>query len=184
MAEINTSDGGNKKHKGGARSKKMSTKVDLTPMVDLAFLLITFFMLTTTLNKPNAMEMNMPKKTNEEERAKVNEELILNLILDKDDKVWSYEGMTAAGLEQTQFSNEDGVRDVIYKKQNKLLKTYGSKDTMICLIKSTDEAKFKNMVNALDEMDITKVKKFAVQDVQPLEIEAIKNGGNANTVKK
>lgn len=181
MAEINTSEGGNKKHKGGARSKKMSTKVDLTPMVDLAFLLITFFMLTTTLNKPNAMEMNMPKKT--DAPPKVNEELILNLILDKDNVVWYYEGTVAGGFEKTQFSNVDGVRDVIYKKQEKLLKTYGSKDTMICLIKSTNDALFKNLVNALDEMDITKVKKYATQEILPLELEAIKNGGNANTVK-
>jgi biopolymer transport protein ExbD len=182
MAELNTSEGGNKKHKGGTRSKKMSTKVDLTPMVDLAFLLITFFMLTTTLNKPNAMEMNMPKK-DIEKKSLVNEELILNMILDKENAVWYYEGTTASDLKKTVFANEQGIRDIIYWKQDKLKKSYGSKDTMICLIKTTDGANFKNMVDALDEMEITDVKRYALQDVQPLELQAIKNGGTANVVK-
>jgi len=183
MAEINTSEGGNKKHKGGARSKKMSTKVDLTPMVDLAFLLITFFMLTTTLNKPNAMEMNMPKK-DETKKSKVNEELILNIILDKENSVWYYEGDRAVGLKKTIFANKEGIRDIIYWKQNKLLKSYGSKDTMICLIKTTPDASYKNMVDALDEMAITEVKRYALQDVQAKELEAIKNGGDATIVKE
>ena len=163
MAEINTAEGGSKKKHGGkSRSKKMSTKVDLTPMVDLAFLLITFFMLTTTLNKPNAMELNMPKKAlDDKEMVKINEELLLNIILDKDNAVWFYEGTTVLGLKKTVFANEKGIRDIIYWKQDKLEKSYGSKDTMICLIKTTEDAKFKNMVDALDEMDITGVKRYA-----------------------
>lgn len=184
MAELNTAEGGKKKHGGKTRSKKMSTKVDLTPMVDLAFLLITFFMLTTTLNKPNAMELNMPKKVDDpKERVAVNEELLLNIILDKEDKVWWYEGMTASDLKQTVFANEMGIRDIIYWKQKKLAKTYGSKDTMICLIKTTDDANYENMVDALDEMDITGVKRYAMQDIQPPELEAIKNGGKGTVVK-
>lgn len=183
MAEINTAEGGSKKKHGGkARSKKISTKVDLTPMVDLAFLLITFFMLTTTLSKPNAMELNMPKK-DPNDKIKINEELLLNILLDKENSVWWYEGMTATELKKTVFASEKGIRDIIYWKQKKLEKTYGSKDTMICIIKATDEANYNNMVDALDEMDITGVKRYSMQDVQPLEIEAIKNGGNANVQK-
>lgn len=185
MAELNTAEGGGKKKHGGkVRSKKMSTKVDLTPMVDLAFLLITFFMLTTTLNKPNAMELNMPKKADvPTDKIKINEELLLNIILDKDNTVWWYEGMTASDLKKTVFANKQGIRDIIYWKQKKLEKTYGSKDTMICLIKATDDANYENMVDALDEMDITGIKRYAMQDVQPPELEAIKNGGKGTVVK-
>ncbi|MES2616885.1 MAG: biopolymer transporter ExbD [Bacteroidota bacterium] len=184
MAELNTAEGGSKKKHGGkTRSKKMSTKVDLTPMVDLAFLLITFFMLTTTLNKPNAMEMNMPKKAIDKP-TKVDENTVLNIILDKDNTVWWYEGTKAADLKKTVFASEKGIRDIIYWKQDQLQKNYGSKDTLICLIKTTDDAKYKNMVDALDEMDITGVKRYAMQDVQQPELEAIKNGGTANIIKE
>ncbi|MDI1234505.1 MAG: biopolymer transporter ExbD [bacterium] len=183
MAELNTAEGGNKKHGGKVRSKKMSTKVDLTPMVDLAFLLITFFMLTTTLNKPNAMELNMPKKADvPEDKIPINEELLLNIILDKDNTVWWYEGQTANNLKKTIFANEKGIRDIIYWKQRKLAKDYGNKDTMIVLIKATDDANYENMVDALDEMDITGIKRYAMQDVQAPELEAIKNGGTGTTV--
>jgi biopolymer transport protein ExbD len=179
MAELNTAESGSKKKHGGkTRSKKISTKVDLTPMVDLAFLLITFFMLTTTLNKPNAMELNMPKKPPIiEDQVRINKELLLNIILDKENSVWWYEGTEVADLQKTIFANEEGIRDIIYWKQKKLERTYGSKDTMICIIKMSDEAKYGNMVDILDEMDITAVKRYAIQDITPLELEAIKNGG-------
>lgn len=93
MADIQTPEkGSHSKHgKGKVRSKKMSTRVDFTPMVDLAFLLISFFMLTTTMSKPVAMELNMPKK-DDTEKSDVKESMVLNVILDKDDVVWCYDG--------------------------------------------------------------------------------------------
>lgn len=181
MAELNTAEGGSKKKHGGKkRSKKMSTKVDLTPMVDLAFLLITFFMLTTTLNKPNAMQLNMPEdpKT-DEEPAKIDKGRLLSLILDKDNIVWYYEGdiqdlqANPAILKKSSFDNEDGIRQVIYDKQDKLTKEYGNKDTMICIIKSTDDAKYGNIVDALDEMDITSIQRYALQDAAKEELNVV-----------
>jgi len=88
MADIDTSSGGGK-GKGGKRSKKMSTRVDLTPMVDLAFLLITFFMLTTSMSKPVAMDLAMPKK-DDTKKQDVKESKVLNIICDKDDVIWYY----------------------------------------------------------------------------------------------
>ncbi len=201
MADLDTSKGGEHgKHKAGVRSKKLSTRVDLTPMVDLAFLLITFFMLTTTLNKPKAMQLNMPKKTEiEEDKQDVGECQVLHILLDTLDAVWYYEGLQVAGLQKTTFSGDNGIRKVIMKKLKAVPDacplvrkwTDANKDGVkqesefamakrdaIVLIKMLKGARYKNMVDILDEMDITGCKIYAIQDVDPIEVEAVSLGGN------
>lgn len=190
MADIDTSGGGGGgKHGGGPRAKKMSTRVDLTPMVDLAFLLISFFMLTTTLNKPKAMELNMPKKpTTEEEKMDVADCQVLHVLLDTLDQVWYYEGLAVAGLQKTTFAGDGGIRKVIMKKLKDVpnpgkcapLRS-GKPREAIVLIKLLEGARYKNMVDILDEMDITGCKTYAIQDPDPIEIEAIANGGTVKT---
>lgn len=184
MADIDTSGGGGGKHKGGVRSKKMSTRVDLTPMVDLAFLLISFFMLTTTLNKPKAMEVNMPKKV-EEDTAKIDvpDCQVLHILIDTLDQVWYYEGLKVAGLQKTTFSGDEGIRKVIMKKVKKVpndpecKRRDGKPRDAIVLIKMLKGARYKNMVDILDEMDITDTKIYAIQEPDPIEVEAVLNGG-------
>jgi hypothetical protein len=184
MADLDTSGGGGGKHKGGVRSKKMSTRVDLTPMVDLAFLLISFFMLTTTLNKPKAMEINMPKKV-EEDTAKVDvpDCQVMHILLDTFDQVWYYEGLQVAGLQKTTFAGNEGIRKVIMKKVQGVPKDAscrkkdGTPRDAIVLIKMMPGARYKNMVDILDEMDITDCKIYAIQEPDPIEIEAVQNGG-------
>src|SRR6187551_1112293 len=109
MAELG-GDGGGKKKKGKVRAKKGSTWIDMTPMVDLAFLLLTFFVMTTTLNKPQTMEITMPEKPKEGEKLpEVNEKHVLTLVLGEDDKVYWYIGITNPTVEVTDFSSE-GIR--------------------------------------------------------------------------
>ncbi|MBK9456904.1 MAG: biopolymer transporter ExbD [Bacteroidetes bacterium] len=182
MADIQTPEkGSHSKHgKGKVRSKKMSTRVDFTPMVDLAFLLISFFMLTTTLNKPVAMELNMPKK-DEQVQTDVKESQVINLLLDKDDKIWYYEGQVVYDMKTTNYA-ADGVREVLYDKQKDVGRKHGNPEKMIVIIKMTEGASYKNMVDILDEMDITNTKIYAIQDIADLEVEAIANGGKLDIV--
>src|ERR1041384_6622445 len=96
MAEMDTSSGGgHKKGPGVKKGKKLSTRVDLTPMVDLGFLLITFFMFTTTLQKPKTMEINMPYKDPNKpvDTTKVKASTALTVLLSKDHRVYYYEGL-------------------------------------------------------------------------------------------
>lgn len=189
MAEIDTSGGGGHGHgKGKIRAKKLSTRVDLTPMVDLAFLLITFFMLTTTLNKPSAMELNMPKKEEDPKvkQPEVRECQVLNVLLDTLDQVWYYEGLTVADVQKTTFAGDAGIRKQILRSKKRIEKECGKDNTgkdrpMICLIKLLPGARYKNMVDILDEMDINQVPVYAIQDYAPIEKEAVDNGGKVTS---
>ena len=92
MAEMNVPAGGGKKGHKKARSKKMSTRVDLTAMVDLGFLLITFFMLATTFNKPKTMEINKPAKDDDKkiEEPPIKMSKTVSFMLGNNDKVYWY----------------------------------------------------------------------------------------------
>ncbi len=201
MAEVNT-EGKGGKQKG--KSKKMSTRVDFTPMVDLGFLLITFFMLTTTMLKPQTMEISMPSKdkVTEKEQTKIKASKAITIILGKDNKVYYYFGTRENNIdpkiEATNFSN-DGIRKVLLmrnaevmqkiaelknqKAQNKLKEedykkkaTEARSDKMapVVLIKATDESSYRNLVDILDEMQICNIGRFAIVDITPYDLELVK----------
>jgi biopolymer transport protein ExbD len=192
MAEIAQDGGGGHKKGGKVRSKKMSTRVDFTPMVDLGFLLITFFMLTTTLAKPNIMALVMPEKDIKKEDVEpVKESKVLTLLLGADDKVYWYEGITDAKLDSTDYSAE-GLRQVILNKMDKVKGQFGTEtfkkknkdgveeertdgSFINVLIKPTKDSRYKNLVDALDEMAICKVRYYVILDVSPLEEKFIKD---------
>lgn len=120
MSEV-AQDSKGKGEKG--KPKKLSTRVDFTPMVDLGFLLITFFMLATTLSKPQTMEIAMPskEKVTVEEQTKVKASRAVTIVLDKDNTVYYYEGTRdeKTGVDpvvsKTDFSPQ-GVRKLLIKK--------------------------------------------------------------------
>ena len=170
MAEIDSSGGGKKG--GKKRSKKMSTKIDMTPMVDLGFLLITFFMLTTTLAKPVTMQLNMPDKTDTKETSPVKLSETLTVCPDVD-KVYYYQGIpTEAGtvMQVTDYS-ETGIRKVIADLKAKV----GSNFTIV--IKPTKKAKYRNMIDMLDECAITNNKRYALLEIDPDTEALIKRSG-------
>ncbi len=176
MAEVQQGGGGGGKGDGKIRAKKASTKIDMTPMVDLAFLLLTFFMLTTTFNKPQTMEIIMPEKPkNEEQQPEVNEKKVLTLLLGKNDKIYWYQGITDPNVEITDFS-ADGIRKT-------LLQYNAAIKDLLVLIKPSDDSRYKNVVDILDEMNITSIKRYALVEFTPTDkglIEKKDNGGTTN----
>src|SRR5450755_335236 len=155
MAEMDTSGGGgHKKGPGVKKGKKLSTRVDLTPMVDLGFLLITFFIFTTTMSQPTAMHLYLPKDVKDDEKNKVKNSAVLTLMLGKDDVIYYYEGDSAQGLKPTDFKK---VRDVIIDKKRRT-----NPSDFVVILKPSVDATYKNTVNILDEMTIDQVKRYAM----------------------
>lgn len=184
MAELNTG-GGDGKKGGKVRSKKSNPGVDLTAMVDLAFLLITFFMLTTTLSKPQSMPLTMPDKTKEElpDPTKIPEQRMMTILIGKDNKIMWYMGRFEAPVmppTEASFGKEgirkDLLKNVEYGKQ--VAKQDGKPDQgLIVNIKASDKASYKNLVDMLDEMAITHPQLYAIGDIQPGEIDLLTKSG-------
>jgi hypothetical protein len=126
MAELNTGDGGGGKG-GKVRSKKQNSKVDLTAMVDLAFLLITFFMLTTTLSKPQSMNLGLPDKQDDptEKPIKVDENRTMTLLVGDNDKLVRYVGLLATpvsgGAPKDFAYGKEGIREELLARKASVL---------------------------------------------------------------
>ncbi len=170
MAELNTGDGGGKKGDGKVRSKKSGSKVDLTAMVDLAFLLITFFMLTTTLSKPQSMSLGLPDKEDKPDprnQVKVDENRTMTILLGDNDKLVRYVGLLAtpvAGGAPKDFSfGKEGIRKELLSRKKLVLEYTGNKDKgMIVIIKPSKKSNYRNLVDILDEMAIVDVPTYAI----------------------
>lgn len=188
MAELDTSGGGHKKGPGVKKGKKLSTRVDLTPMVDLGFLLITFFMYTTTLAKPKTMEINMPYKDANmkvEDQSKVKSSTALTVLLTKNHRVYTYEGIgddptkppelkamsigkSTKELRATIMAKKAAVEDLVRSG------ALGPTDRITVLIKPDSTSTFKDIVDVFDEMTINDVKVYAKVDITPQDREFIK----------
>lgn len=174
MAEVDTGGGGGGKHGSkGPKQKKKSTRIDMTAMVDVAFLLLTFFILTTTLATPKAMELVKPPKTDDDTNQQpVKESKVMTFILGDKDKVHYYQGVTEPKVFSTDFSAE-GVRKVILDHLNKFPNRCNLVDDApgcwdpIFVLKPSKISKYKNMVDILDEMRINKVPKYALAEFTP-----------------
>jgi biopolymer transport protein ExbD len=183
MAELNTGDGGGKKGSKKVRSKKQNSKVDLTAMVDLAFLLITFFMLTTTLSKPQSMNLGLPDKNDSiKNDVKVDENRTMTILLGDNNKLVRYVGLLATpvsgGAPKDFQYGKDGIRKELLSRKAAVLQYTGTKDKgMIVIIKPSKKSNYRNLVDILDEMAIVGVPTYAiVNEFTPEETKLI--GGN------
>ena len=211
--------------KGGkGRQRKMSTRVDFTPMVDMMMLLITFFMVCTSLAKPQSMELSMPSNdvnVSDEDKSVTKESYTITIYLAKDNKIYYIKGMPKyddpSCLQLTNWG-KDGIRKVLrthvtedstqpvlqvleakQKLEEKRLKNPkqytdsiynlelnkikegnidGNKiSTMTIIIKPTDEAKYKNMVDVLDEMQINGIGKYVIDKLSDKDLQLLKKAG-------
>ena len=160
-------DDGHKKGPGVKKAKKLSTRVDMTPMVDLGFLLITFFIFTTTMAQPTAMNLFMPKDVEkQEDQNKVKESGAFTIMLGKQDQVYYYEGLDPTQLKSATFKT---IRDEIIRKKKST-----NPEDLVMIIKPTPDATYKNTVDILDEMTINEIKRYAMVDISSTEQELIK----------
>lgn len=209
MAEIQSDGGGGHgKKKGGSKQKKISVHVDFTPMVDMNMLLITFFMLCTSLSKPQTMELSMPSNKNKDQRqdAEVKASKAITLLLDADNKVYYYPGqpdyknynslkdLTYDAKSENSIRslllmrNQDAVSKINILKKQKLdlkinqdtflaraSKIKDGKNTPVVIIKATDGANYKNLIDALDEMQICNIGKYVIDTITAGDKFLIKN---------
>lgn len=198
MADIDTSGGGGHKKGKKKRGKKLSTRVDMAPMVDIMFLLLTFFMLTTTFSKPQAMQLNMPAKADkgaEKTNTDVKASSALTLILGPEKKIYWYEGIASKpeDIKVTNYS-KDGIRKVLLTEKHDKDRDYNTENRLkeeakksgkspneirpqwklMVLIKPMDDSNYKNMVDILDEMNICTISRYAIVDVTQTEKDLIK----------
>lgn len=176
MSEIDVSagDSGHKKGPGVKKAKKLSTRVDMTPMVDLGFLLITFFIFTTTMSTPSTMKLIMPKDEDKpEDQTEIKESGALTIMLGGNNGLYFYEGQLKEDASNFKSSTYKEIRDVIINKKKEVMehgRTLGyPKDTLdkdfVVVIKPNADATYKNSVDILDEMTINGVRRFALIDI-------------------
>jgi biopolymer transport protein ExbD len=194
MAEIIDGGGGGGGKHQKKKAKKGNVHLDMTPMVDLAFLLLTFFILATSLSKPKTMEIIYPKETDKkDEKTKVDDALATTVLVgEEDEHVFYYTGVfkpDSTVLIHTDYS-KDGIRKVLLDRNkrindqvtalkeqltNKVIndttyqvaysKIVGDSLAPFVIVKTIPTSKFRNVVNVMDELNITNIKKRAIIDM-------------------
>lgn len=169
MGEINST--ANADRGSSSKRKKLSTRVDLTPMVDLGFLLITFFIFTTSLSEPNEMSLKLPTDKTPKTPTKTPESKTLNIVIPGNNKIATYNGSDIKST--TLISGSDNsLRTIIIKKKKEIVDKFNDPNELIVLIKPTEQATYESIVNTLDEMTINEVKTYVFMEPSEEEINA------------
>lgn len=138
---------------------KKSLKVDLTPMVDLGFLLITFFVLTTALSQPTIAKLIMPKDS--KDKTPIKETDLLTIVLTSNDSIAWCEGslQKSHAMNYCRFNN---LRSVIQQKQKKVSYTSGNASATTMVIFPGKETSYRNFINMLNEIQINSITHYFV----------------------
>lgn len=171
MAEIITNTQNTRK---GTRCKKNNPRVDMTPMVDLGFLLITFFMLSTTLMQPKTMNLIMPRDDGDPTALRASD--AMTILLGGDNRIAWYEGLPhAPAIQFTAYDQRHGIGDILRRKRAEILQRTG-KNRLMVLIKADEHANYRNVVDIMDEMLINDIDSYMLVDITPEERTYLTNG--------
>jgi biopolymer transport protein ExbD len=163
---------------GVRKMLKKNMPIDMTPMVDLGFLLITFFVITTELNKPTVMDIAMPKDSNSSP-SEIGDSYALTVIPDGG-KVFYYEGAFDKASKEKKIASTtiEELRKIIIQKQLQLddkTKYKEGREGLMLLVKPTEKATYKSIVDVLDECTIAQVKKYALLKISEEEKDWLTN---------
>jgi biopolymer transport protein ExbD len=170
MAEISQQE--HRQKAGVGETKKSSLRVDLTPMVDLGFLLIAFFIFTTTVSQPTVMKLAMPDDRINIHSSVAPESKTLNIILGANHQPYVYNGSQLNNIKNI-GNNIIAIREAVIKKKDEIRNYYGNDSGMTVLIKPTKTSTYADVINTLDEMIICNVKTYMLIDVNTSELKAI-----------
>lgn len=155
------------------KQKKKLIKIDMTPMVDLNFLLLMFFMFTTNFTKPNVMDLGLPAKGTPTTDPVMHQKNQITFILGKDNRIFYHQSnkddLNTNNLKETNFSgvNVSKIISEAYKKAP-------NPENFTVIIKPTDEANYKNFVDMLDNLAIAQKERYGVTDIKPWETKVYK----------
>ncbi len=213
MAQIDTGGGGQGRHDKKKKAKKLSTRIDMTPMVDLAFLLLTFFVLTSTFSKPKVLRMIFPEKVIDKTKKAPQLKHGITLILSGENRLFYYENDSIKypdKLHEISYAKEGlramlkrenvnllSVRERLQKKLNALdekdtaairkieveLDTSANNDKFAVVVKHDDGAAYRNMIDVVDEFLLTQIGRYYVAD-EPLSPTEKKELLKARSAKK
>ncbi|WP_421945761.1 ExbD/TolR family protein [Pedobacter sp.] len=161
MATLEISNGGKA---AGRRTKKVAPRVDLTAMVDLMFLLTTFFMLTTSLSEIKAADIAKPIPTDVNEPYPASR--TMTVLLGKNNMAAYYLGETEKATIKLKSVREIG--NVITSTRREIAKYHhnNANKFMIVIIKPTKTSSYKDLIDVIDEMKILGVKSYSIDDEQ------------------
>lgn len=169
MAEIAIKKPADKKKRG----IKKSTRVDLTPMVDLGFILITFFVFTSMLTEPMAMKVDLPYDRTEI-KDDVCESCVLTVLLGTDNRIRYYEGAVEndPAIKETGFA-PDEIRNILMQKKSAVRNVRGNGSRFILIIKPSAGSSFKNFVDITDEVTICQIKRYYIAELNEADKKAL-----------
>jgi len=162
-----------KRTRQNKKNQQGSIVMDMNAMVDLAFLLLTFFMLTTTMVKPKAIELVMPVPDLDDDETtevlNIRESRAITLIPMPDNELYYYQGFSEAVVQAATYG-AGGIRAVLLNHVEQV-------DDPVIIIKAHPDSTFENLIELIDEMNITRIDRYAIDQFGPNEVKLLAEAG-------